>query len=161
LRNIALSQVRAIKERLDRIDAEMEEDILREREARDAAVRELDDIVGLPATRPADTSPSPPSQPQPESSVASAQVRPAQPVDERAARIARAYKVLSLPEGADLTEVDIAYRKLAERCRSDAFPEGSPERETADAILQRLNEAYNTLREALNPLAGRFDKLEL
>lgn len=160
LRHIALSQVRAIKDRLDRIDAEMEEAYLRDREARDAALRELDSI-------PAEAPPIP--TPQTESAAERGQAEPAarpqqappSATDEQSAKLSRAYRVLGVPDGSDLSEVEAAYRKLAGRCRSIEFAEGTEERQTADVIMARLDEAYNTLREALNPAAARFDKLEL
>ncbi|MBM3494765.1 MAG: hypothetical protein FJX72_10695 [Armatimonadetes bacterium] len=155
LRHLALSQVRAIKDRLDQLDAEDHDSLLTERNAREAALRELDDEVGLPPLRPSvpDASSARPSASAPEAAT------PAKP--ERETALGRAYRILGVPDGADLSEVEAAYHTLANRCRSVEFAEGSEERETADAIMARVDEAYNQLREALNPAAGRFDKLEL
>ncbi len=160
LRHIALTQVRAIKDRLDRMDAEMEDAYLRERQARDDALRELDDIADVPLPRP--TQPLEQSaQPPRQESQAQSPVISAPALDERSAKLARAYRILGVPDGADLSEVEAAYRKLSGRCLSVEFAEGSEERQTAETIMARVNEAYNTLREELNPAAARFDKLEL
>ncbi|NLI00509.1 MAG: hypothetical protein GX446_13575 [Chthonomonadales bacterium] len=158
LRHLALSQVRAIKERLDRIDAEMD-DVLREREARDAALRELDEEVGLPPLPR--SKPSPAAEPVGGAAPTTSATVPEPSRLDADTEVARACRILGVSEGADLAEVEAAYRKLCERCRSVEFPEGSEERETADAIMARVDEAYAKLREVLNPAAGRFDKLEL
>jgi len=49
-----------------------------------------------------------------------------------------------------------------ERCAAlDGAEEGTEERQIVAEIRSRVDEAYKALREALNPTAGRFDKLEL
>jgi len=160
LRHIALSQVRAIKERLDRIDAEMDDEYLSERHSRDAAIRELDKVGEMPVPgRPHPAEPA--AELSPSQSTQTTDTGTTAIQDERSAKLSRAYRIMGVQDGADLSEVEAAYRKLSARCRAAEFPEGSEERETADAIMARVNEAYNTLREELNPAAARFDKLEL
>jgi hypothetical protein len=159
LRNLALSQVRAIKDRLDQLDLDDQDAHARERNAREAALRELDDEVGLPPLRPAGVEPR--TMTGPDSAARGVPSEAASPPTESQASLSRAYRILGVKEGADLDEVETAYRKLAERCRTVDFDEGSEEKTTAAAIMVRVDEAYNLLREALNPAAGRFDKLEL
>lgn len=153
LRNIALTQVKAIKERLDSIDAEADADLVARRREREDALRELRDGIeqeGRPRTPEeiaGGAGPRVDSSPTPQTATPSA--------------LARYYKVLGVQEGADLGEVEEAYRRLASRCRAVNFENGSEEQQSANEIMERVDEAYNALREALNPAAGRFDKLEL
>lgn len=71
-----------------------------------------------------------------------------------------AYKIIGIPNGADYATVQQAVSKLRERCAPARFSEGSEEQAEAKVILQRVEEAYQVLSNALNPGAGRFDKLE-
>jgi hypothetical protein len=144
LRNIAIGQINAIKERLDRIDNDTDlDDPLEEAKARREVMgadplreklRTPEEIAGgSGATRPA-PAPSP---------------------------LARHYRVLGLPEGADLEAVDAAYEKLVARCKAEHFTPGTEEAAAAAEILRRVETAYDALRDALDPTVGRFDKLEL
>ncbi len=156
LRNIAASQINALKERLDRIDAE-EAEALHARRTRRDAVDELNDpadrrlarrtpeeiAAGKPAPQP------PPVEPPPQSAAS-----PVSPLSTH-------YRILGVAEGADLEAIEAAYAKLAARCAPDRFPEGSEEQEAAKEIFKRVDAAYNALRDALDPTYGRFDKLEL
>ena len=72
-----------------------------------------------------------------------------------------AYKILGVSSGADFLTVQAAANKLRERCDPSRFPEGAPERAEAQRILQKAEEAYQLLQNALDPGAGRFDKLEI
>lgn len=155
LRNIALSQLRAIKERLDRIDAETLEDRLREYQARADAERELAD--GISRGGPFGQSPAP-AEPS-----SSAQPRRTPPPEVAGPNrsLDRYYRILGVRSGAGLAEVEAAYRQLIERCAALDGTEGSEERQIVAEIRSRVDEAYKALREALNPTAGRFDKLEL
>ena len=72
-----------------------------------------------------------------------------------------AYKILGIPPGSDFLSVQSAANKLRQRCALDRFPYGSQEQEEARIILQKVEEAYQVLQNALDPGAGRFDKLEL
>lgn len=72
-----------------------------------------------------------------------------------------AYKILGIPAGSDFLTVQTAANKLRERCAVSRFANGSQEQEEARIILQKVEEAYQVLQNALDPGAGRFDKLEL
>ena len=54
-----------------------------------------------------------------------------------------------------------AANKLRERCAPSRFPDGTQEQAEARMILQKVEEAYQVLQNALDPGAGRFDKLEI
>ncbi|GIV05933.1 MAG: hypothetical protein KatS3mg016_1508 [Fimbriimonadales bacterium] len=73
----------------------------------------------------------------------------------------RAYRVLGLPEGSDLAAVRHAYRELIGRSDPNRFPEGSPEREKAAQIQQRIEQAYQTLLLHLDHSAQRFRNLSV
>ena len=72
-----------------------------------------------------------------------------------------AYKILGVPAGSDFLTVQAAANKLRERCAVSRFPDGTQEQAEARVILQKIEEAYQLLQNALDPGAGRFDKLEL
>jgi DnaJ-domain-containing protein 1 len=145
LRNIAISQINAIKERLDRVDAEVE---VSELHAELDARRE---VAGLMPDRGTLRSPE---------EIAGGSVHRPGP-QMSASPLLRHYRVLGLEDGADLTAIDAAYAKLAERCGPDRFVTDSEEAAAAAEILRRVEAAYNALRDALDPTAGRFDKLEI
>jgi hypothetical protein len=75
--------------------------------------------------------------------------------------IQTAYKILGVPPGSDWLSVQQAANKLRQRCAPSRFPNGSQEQVETQNILQRVEEAYQVLQNALDPNAGRFDKLEL
>ncbi len=166
IRNIARSQLEALKDRLDRIDEEAEAGVA-ERRAEADARRELIDELRDPGpslrspeeimrgSSGADrTTVAPQQAPSP-------QPRSAAPATAPASALAKAYRVLGLPDGADLSDVEAAHSALAARCAPDRFVDGSDEQRTAEEILARVEAAYDELRDALDPTAGRFDKLEL
>ena len=70
-------------------------------------------------------------------------------------------QVLGLEDGADFAAVQSTYNKLASRCDPARFPEGTEDRKMAESIKNRVDSAYQSLRDALDSTAGRFDKLEL
>ncbi len=72
-----------------------------------------------------------------------------------------AFKILGVPPGSDWLTVQQAANKLRQRCAPSRFPNGSQEQVETQNILQRVEEAYQVLQNALDPNAGRFDKLEL
>jgi hypothetical protein len=171
LRNIAMTQINAIKERLDRVDAEADEEALRRRYERDARA-ELDDItdIRLPRRTPEEiaTGRSSASPQRTERSVeATAPIRSPDGAAERdstsrqpADPLAHHYRVLGVEQGTDFSAVQAAYSKLAARCSPDRFPEGSEERKVAEEIRKRVDASFDALRDALDATAGRFDKLE-
>ena len=82
----------------------------------------------------------------------------AEPLDP----VRTAYKIIGVPAGSDYLTVESAVNKLRQRCAPTRFPDGSPEQADAQVILQRVEEAFSVLKNALGPAAGgRFDKLEL
>lgn len=159
LRNIYKSQINALKERLDRIDAEAEMEAAERRARRDAEAELRDESDIRPALRSPEeiarggTPRSTPSSVPPATTAAPATINP----------LARHYRILGLEEGADFTAVETAYARLvasaSNLCRQ--APEGSEERRAAEEILKRVEASFNALRDALDPTAGRFDKLEL
>jgi hypothetical protein len=165
LRNIAQSQINSIKERLDRIDFEAEEEAERRRYERDAR-RELDDVTDIrqPMRTPEEIASGKPKKAAPRPSAPAE--TPAAPVSSVSSSrketnlLAHHYRVLGVEEDADYSTVQAAYSKLAARCNPDRFPEGSDERRTAEEIKKRVDMAYDALRDALDATAGRFDKLE-
>ena len=186
LRNIALSQIGAIQDRLNRIDAEaaleaerkIERKIEQKRLERDAR-EELDDPTQIKPTlrSPEDIAagvvrpPAPRSESanRPSSYGGSATVSPAAapaspgpaPQAGSQAPLHLHYKVLGLEDGADFAAVQSTYNKLAARCDPTRFPEGTEDRKMAEGIKSRVDAAYQALRDALDSTAGRFDKLEL
>ncbi len=72
-----------------------------------------------------------------------------------------AYKILGVPPGSDFLTVQAAANKLRERCAPSRFADGTQEQAEARMILQKVEEAYQVLQNALDPGAGRFDKLEI
>ena len=74
---------------------------------------------------------------------------------------ASAYRILGVAVGADLGTVQAAYTKLSARCDPRRYPDQSAEQEQAKAILEKVNQAMDTLRRRLDPTNHRFGKLEL
>jgi len=164
IRNIAITQINAIKDRLDRVDAEADEQAYQKRYERDARA-ELDDHLDIrvplrtpeeiaggkvdPATRRVEPASRPADAPSRPSTVRS-ETNP----------LSHHYRVLGVEDGADFATVQAAYSKLAARCTPDRFPEGSDERNTAAEIRKRVDASFDALRDALDSTAGRFDKLE-
>jgi len=72
-----------------------------------------------------------------------------------------AYKILGVAPGVDFLTVQAAANKMRDRCAPSRFPDGSQEQAEARLILQKVEEAYQVLQNALDPGAGRFDKLEI
>src|SRR5438034_2092365 len=122
IRTIAISQINAIKERLDRIDAE-EDEALAQRKDREMAVDELKnpaDIRLTPRRTPEEIAAGIPASTAP---------APAPPVRSAAtpagSPLATQYRILGLADDADLDAVDARYSELVARCAPERFPEGS------------------------------------
>ncbi|MCX7993987.1 MAG: J domain-containing protein, partial [Fimbriimonadales bacterium] len=77
----------------------------------------------------------------------------------RATELERAYRVLGVSADADLAAVRRAYRELIARSDPSRFPENTPEREKAEQIRQRIEQAYQTLLLHLDHSAQRFRNL--
>ena len=71
------------------------------------------------------------------------------------------YLLLGIKPGSDLDTIESAWRRLALRADPKRFPSGSDEEKKAAEILKSINEAYERVREAMNPTEGRFGQLEL
>lgn len=89
------------------------------------------------------------------------EARPAAAATQPSNPMQTAYKILGIPAGSDWLAVQQAANKLRERCAPSRFPNGSEEQVDAQNILQRVEEAYQVLQNALDPNAGRFNKLEI
>jgi hypothetical protein len=156
LRNIAKTQLNALKERLDRIDDEEDLDVSTKRAERDAR-RELEDPTDI---RPVRRSPEeiargiPTPTPRAESTGS-----PIVQTEENA--LAAHYRRLEIPAGSDLATVEGAYEKIRGLIGELGKSGGAEQQQKADELLKRYTESYETLRDALDPTAGRFDKLEL
>jgi hypothetical protein len=72
-----------------------------------------------------------------------------------------AYKIVGVAPGSDYLTVRTAVNSLRDRCAPSRFPDGSPEQSSARTILKKVEEAHQVLQNALDPGAGRFDKLEI
>ena len=155
LRNIALTQLNALKERLDRVDEEAEVDVSGKYAERDAR-RELSDPTDIRPTRrsPEEIAKGSPSQGPRDQAAA-----PAQKVEENV--LAAHYRRLEIPIGSDLSTVESAYEKMRNLIAELGKSGGAEQQQKADEILKRYTESYEILRDALDPTAGRFDKLEL
>ncbi len=188
LYRIAKYKLTEIKDRLDQLDEERER-VAEERraraESRSDARRELDDAMtaptppvrssSLPAeersavpsapplprrtpaeiaagTRPLPhtTAPPPVTTPFPQAGMPTAQPDP----------LEYHYKLLGVEPGSDFVTVQSAYNTLAARSDPGRFPAGSEEERAAQEIRNRLETSYQTLRDALDPTARRFDLLE-
>ena len=184
LRNIAMSQISAIQDRLNRIDSEAaieaERKIEQKRIERDAR-EELDDPMAIkptlrspediaaggvrPAASKAGEGGSRPGtysgRPQSATAVPGASVGQPTAIRMSAPPLHLHYKVLGLEDDADFSAVQSTYAKLAARCDPSRFPEGSEDQKMAKSIRERVDAAYDALRDALDSTAGRFDKLEL
>lgn len=76
--------------------------------------------------------------------------------------VTTAYKIIGVPAGSDFDTVRAAVDQLRARCAPARFPDGSQEQAEARVILQRVEEAFHVLQNALPAQSGsRFDKLEL
>ena len=165
LRNIAKTQLNNIKERLDRIDEEAEADVLEKRAERDA-LKELNDPTDIRLMRrsPEESAAGSAAARRTATAPAAAVPAPSTVATPPASQdpLTPHYRVLGLEPGADLSAVDAAYAKLQQgRDLVGKFPEGSDDQKAAVEIFKRVDGAYNALRDALDPTAGRFDKLEL
>ncbi|GBC92112.1 Chaperone protein DnaJ [bacterium HR15] len=133
-----------IEEHWERLESLMREEEA-EAHARAEAIRELERDPGAPSV-----SAPPATSLRPSAS-------PPEPVDP----VRRAYRVLGLPENADLPTIRRTYRQLAAKSEPSRFPEGTPERAKAEQIHAQIEQAYRVLLRHLDPSADRFYDLEL
>ena len=156
LRNIAVTQLNALKDRLDRIDDEAEVDTSLKRAERDAR-DELNDPTDIRPTRRTPEEIARGTSPQPSTSDRSPQ--PQTTVD--ANPLAAHYRRLEIPVGSDLAAVENAYERIRNLIAELGRSGGAEQQQRAEELLKRYTESYEALRDSLDPTAGRFDKLEL
>lgn len=148
-RTIALSQLRALKERLDQIDSEYFEDRLSGLLARQQAEAELAEALGRSSS---------PQMSPPSGSLSEAMAK-SEPQPTPQSPLARWYRILSVREGASLAEVEVAYHKLMEKLNRLEIQAGEEQQDFVRKVRERVQEAYNALRKELSPLAPRFDNI--
>lgn len=136
--DIIKGSVKAAEDRVERVALEEETRLAK---ARKDALAELD-AAGARALR---TNP-------PEFAPASPHISPDLLAD---------YRTLGLTHGAELDQVEAAWRELVRRADPKRFASGSEEERKAAEILKRINASYTRIREHLNPTEGRFGRLEL
>jgi len=137
------------------------DEMMRRAEERIAAARrDMESRGELEPTRPsepartpssfADALPAPPTT----SSMKSASASESDPN-------AADYRVLGVPVGSDLATVQSSYEKLVRRLDPSRFTEDPAAQKDALRILERVNSAFESLRNRLDPTQNRFGKLEL
>lgn len=158
IRRILKGYMKTARERLDELEAELN------------ARRELEDYlepgggasVDLPpetALPPADTTVAPPSTRSTPPSVE--QGSTSSGAVQLPADLQAHFRLLGIPPNADLRQAQEAYKQLMERAKPERFPEGSEERRRAEQICQRIQQAYDAVRQYLDPTSARFDRLEI
>lgn len=84
----------------------------------------------------------------------------APPVSGRHDPLDAAYLLLKIAPGADLQTLEQARQARLDEIHPEYYPEGSPERAAQQARRKAVEAAYNRLRDALNPVETRFERLE-
>jgi hypothetical protein len=120
----------------------------------------------VPVAAAADSAASVPSAPAafgtaPRAAVSAPVKRTAEDIRAEADPNYHDYKLLGVPVGGDLAQVQAAYEKLCARCDPRRYEGNSPEQKQAEQILQRINAAFESLRRRLDPTENRFGKLEI
>ena len=185
LGRIMRHKLNEIKDKFDQLDEEAladpaEIERLRRAEARLAAKQEMEEAMQSPGYASANagvrssetrttaplTAPAPTSAPSSGARMRTPEeiTGAARPSSSHQSQIsdplAAHYKMLGLPPGAELAEVQRAYNSLSARISSSQFAAGSPEARELDEIRDRLEGSYKALREALDTTAHRFGMLE-
>ena len=81
--------------------------------------------------------------------------------EKKETEVEKAYKILKLEQNATLADLKRSFKTLSERSLPTNFPEGSEEREKAEDIHQRVQQAYDLLLPILDPRLRRFKSLWL
>jgi hypothetical protein len=115
------------------------------------ARRELDDYLNHRSDRPA-------SNEAPVREETREEPRP-QAKPKRDDHIEEAYRVLKLEPQATLADLKRSFKTLSERSLPSNFPEGSEEQKKAEAIHQKVQDAYDLLLPILDPRLRRFRSL--
>jgi hypothetical protein len=155
IQRILKGYVKTARERLDELEAELN--------ARRELAEYLEPGSGastdLPSSKPvtardavSSVRPTPPPSPQ---------GTPAASASQMSAELLSHFRLLGIPPTADLRQAQEAYKHLTARADPRRFPEGSEERQRAEQILQRIQQAYDAVRQHLDPTSARFDRLEL
>ena len=71
-----------------------------------------------------------------------------------------AYLLLRIAPGTNLATLEQAYEDRKAELHPEYYAAGSPERAAVEARRQALDAAYAKLRDALNPVETRFERLE-
>lgn len=144
IRRIIKGYMKTARERLDELEAELN------------ARRELEDYLepggGTPETAPAQTRST---QPPVEQGRATSSAPP------MSSDLLAHFRLLGIPPNADIHQAQEAYKRLMERAKPERFPEGSEERQRAERIRQKIQQAYDAVRQYLDPTSARFDRLEI
>jgi DnaJ domain len=62
--------------------------------------------------------------------------------------VRHAYELLGIPYASYSPAIKQAYRKMAKRWHPDLFAQGSREQQQASEMMQRINEAYEEIKDA-------------
>ena len=161
IRNIAITQISAIKDRLDRIDSESDHQDFNTANIERNSRQELDDPFGEePKLRTPEEiahGQMPAAHAKP---TASAGGKPDPPKVMEVNPLTHHYRVLGVDDGSDFMVVQNAYSRLSTRCDPERFEKGTEEHDTVLEIKKRVDASYEALRDSLDPSVGRFDKLE-
>ncbi len=158
IRRILKGYMKTARERLDELEAELN------------ARRELEDFLepgtDSSATRPPETVLPPANTPVTSAPGGSTRAPQEQEIAARntaqmSADLLAHFRLLGIPPNSDLRQVREAYQRLMERANPHRFPEGSDERRRAEQICQRIQQAYDAVRQHLDPTSARFDRLEI
>ena len=70
------------------------------------------------------------------------------------------YALLELQPGAEMADLERAYEARKADLHPEYYPPGSSERAAVEARRKALDLAYEKLRDALDPVETRFERLE-
>lgn len=158
IRRIIKGYMKTARERLDELEAELN------------ARRELEDYLE-PGGSTGVNLPPETALPPADAPAAASETRTMQPSVEQGTIKSNApqmpsdllahFRLLGIPPNADIRQAQEAYKQLMERANPERFPEGSEERRRAEQICQRIQQAYDAVRQYLDPTSARFDRLEI
>ncbi len=157
IRTVYLSQIKALKDHLERLDMGLDSEYNTDDSALDAR-KELRESL-QPGASVSNQASLTPVTDIPSSNFQPIQSPPLQISEPDPMMIH--YKVLGVPRNADISVIKDAWMNLRRRCDPSRFPEGSEERVTAKNIQKRVDESWKAIRDFLDPQSGRFDKLEI
>ncbi|MFN3650936.1 MAG: DnaJ family molecular chaperone [Armatimonadota bacterium] len=123
-----------------------------ELEAQAAAYQELADALKQSPPVPASTAP--------DGSRVLPPTPPPTPMTNTHDPLEACYTLLQLNPGADLATVERAYQARLAEWQPDQYRPGTPERAAVESRRTAIQAAYDKLRDALNPVETRFERLE-